>query len=168
MTDQQVEVKLPPAVEKSGKSEELPALVTSEEMPWLRAGEKREIPLARVKLIDGTVFLLGNAVRGRFQEITEESFSRDEEGNQRANNLLYARISDFLHRRSNHLVHTIQHPVSSRKIHYVGNKDGVRVYFMRFDDRGGVPVIIRIGACTNKNQEFKVLKVISTDRNPRV
>lgn len=168
MTDQQVEVKLPPAVEGSGKSEGPPVLITREEMPWLRAGEKREIPLAQVKLMDGTVFLLGNAVRGRFQEITEESFGRDEKGNQTANNLLYARISDFLHDRSNHLVHTIQRPVSGRKIHYVGNKDGVRVYFMRFDDRGELPVIIRIGACANKNQEFKVLKVISTDRTPRV
>lgn len=165
--DSQLETVLPGGFKEVKRSGEKPLPITSNDMPWLGKDRTTEAPLVLVTLETGKEFLFGNAIRGNLQSIIEKGFGKDERRNQIANELLYKRLQAFFQGGSSD-IRTIQNPITEgRQIYYVGNREGIRVFFMHFGEKNGIPVIIRIAACPSKNLEYNVLKVISADKNPR-
>lgn len=164
--DQQAETTLPAGYQEVVLSNEPPVQITSRDIPWMGKEEKSDVQLAAVTLEDGRKFYIGNAVRGRLRDVVEEGFGKDKKRNEVANELFYKRLQAFFQGDGSR-IGTVQRPSTTRQIYYVGNREGIRVYFMRLEDRKGIPVIIRIGACAHKNQEGKILKVISDERNPK-
>lgn len=130
--------------------------ITRRDVPWLPT-ESERIRLKRVGVSGGAEFYLASATRGK--KLVEAASELDEHRSKIANSLFNSRISEFIRGYAVN-VKTLIHSVAKRTVYYVGNPGGQRVYFMRFDNMDGLPVIIRIAAC-DKSAQTDVLSVLT-------
>lgn len=154
--------ELPPGFREVTAADSMMLRVTNQDLPWLKDKDNSAVRLAKVILKNGSGFYLGSAVRGKLTGLVENNFRHNPELNAEANSLFYSRLPGFVGNEWGD-IRTIRHPVSQRQIYYVANKGGIRVYFMRFENQGKYPVIVRIAACANKRQEYDLIRVITTD-----
>lgn len=138
--------------------------VPREEIPWLETSER--VHLAKVTL-QGTngIFYLGSMIRG--EVLVHAADQLDPHRSRIANHLLYSQLPELITKGFNSRVDIIRDPVTEKPIYYLGNPGGQRVYFMRFDNIEGVPVIIRIAVC-DKARQLQVLRVLTTWSSARI
>src|SRR5579884_1538442 len=152
--DQSPEQKQPyfPEVEQGKKLS-----ISREQIPWMR-DENEELSLVKITTDEGQEFYLGSLVTGK--KLIDVANQLSPEQNEIANGIFYRALPDIIHNRTNRFIRPIREPKTEEKIMYVHNIPGQRVYYIRFGQEDGIPVIIRLAVC-NKAQEDDVLSVIS-------
>lgn len=130
--------------------------LTRKELPWLRKAE--EIRLALVTLSDTVEkkFYFGSAIKEKLIA-PAEALTADQ--NRHADTLLYTYLPDFVRRKLD-LVSRLSNPVTNYPIYYLGNTQGLRVYFVESGKIEGLPVILRIAVC-DKAEQDEVLSVLT-------
>lgn len=130
--------------------------LTRRDLPWLPQ-ENEKIKLKRVAVQGGGIFYLAGCTRGK--KLVDAANQLDEHRSKITNKLFNSRIGEFI-KGYNVNVKTLINSVATRPVYYVGNPGGQRVYFMRFDNIDGFPVIIRIASC-DKSAQSDVLSVLT-------
>lgn len=128
-----------------------------DDLPWLEANKKANLAMITLK---GTQdrFYFGSLIEGK--ELVDAANQLDRHRSEIANHVLYSQLPDLIRNGFNTRVNKVKDGITSRPIFYVGNPGGQRVYFMRFDNLDGNPVIIRIAVC-DKSRQIQVLKVLT-------
>ena len=141
-----------------------------EDLPWLpdknEHGEPQVgimVPLALVTLAGGEKFYCGSAIKGNALVKEAEKLGNESE---KANKLFYSTIQRHINGDTginvldNSVTKTTDNP---RKIFYSSNGRGaVRTYYMHMGEREERPVFLRVGTCSGKGSEVKVLSVLTT------
>lgn len=135
--------------------------LSGEQLPWMSSGKIMEVELTEVVLNSGKKFLLGSAVAAN-ETLKNEASKFTKEQQVKVNNQFYEEVMAYIERRGG--VPKLQHPKGGKlDIWYAQAGSSGRMYFVQVGSRDGLPIIIKIAACT-KPREEKVLSVISSRR----
>lgn len=139
-------------------------LITKAEMPWLGEGDRIQVELDLMTLdtTKGEQFLYGSLIHGKKLNMLLRQMTQSELRS--ADNLLFVQLSELMQKRPAPDIRMLHNHLSFRRIFEAGNPRGIRVYFMRFDNLQGLPVIIRIAAAKD-HKIMEVLSVISKENS---
>lgn len=139
------------------KTSEGPQIVVKkDDLPWLQDSE--EVRLKKMYFLSGKSAYIASVVRGR--RLIDAASDLNKKKSEIVNRLFYSCLPDFVENGYNPHVKRIDGQITKRPIFSVGNPDGQRVYFTRLDNLNGIPVILRIAACS-KNRQVDVLSEIT-------
>lgn len=169
---EQATLSLPPNVIERKPPEEF-LLLTENELPWINGQHRIQLELMtlaesdRLKFYCADLLALSPPVGHPKLIKAREKLARDHHLKE-IDRMFFTTMPGFVRNGHDRNIKTVESPVTKkpgrggRQIYYRGDKQGLRVYFMRFDNRGNIPVIIRI-AVADKSNERDVYRVISTE-----
>lgn len=156
-----------PSGYKEVKRAETSLEITERDLPWMdkkHLDSKTRIkivPLAYIRIEGDIQFYLGSAiVNDNLVDAAERLDSQGPKGSEITNKVLYAHLPEYI-KGTTGIADPVDNPRSERPIYYVGSRQGKRIYFIRFDNKDGVPIILKIAAC-DKDRQQQVLRVIAT------
>lgn len=158
-------VDLPSGIKKRERFPE-GLLITETEIPWLR-GDRVQVALEKMTLdtSQGQQFLYGSLIYGRKLRRLFNQLAPRELRN--LDDLLFVQLSELIQDGFAPDIEIVHHRITkktnNKPIFETGNQNGGRVYFMRFDEIQGLPVIIRIAAAKDHKIE-EVFSVICKER----
>lgn len=131
--------------------------LTRGELPWLPT-EFKEVNLVKVKYGNVETFL-GSEISNR--DLIDAANQLDLHRSEIANNMLHTHLPQFIEGFNPH-VKALDNTRTKQPIFYLSNAGGQRIYFMRFDNKEGIPVIVKVAVC-DKATQANVLLVLTTD-----
>lgn len=140
--------------------------ISREEIRWLEE-DKVQVPLELMTLAttEEEQFLYGSLIHGKkLKRLLGQMTGSELES---ADDLLFVQLSELMQKRSAPDIEMVHNHITARPIFETGNRKGQRVYFMRFDNLQGIPVIIRIAAANN-HKITEVFSVISTENRRQI
>lgn len=133
--------------------------LTTAEIPWLPKDEEIELALITMNDTNRSKLYLGSAVRGK--NITAATNSLDKHQSEIANNILYSHLPDIAQSGIIRFANRLVNSITDRPVMYLGNKSGLRIYFMQFGNIQSMPVVIKIASCDKQSQP-NVLNVLTS------
>lgn len=141
-------------------------IVGRSEIPWLETDEvKIPLDLMTLATTKGEQFLYGSLIEGKKLNKASEQMTDPERRS--ADDALFVQLSELIQTGQVRDVEMVHNHISRRPIFETGNKNGQRVYFMRFDRLQGIPVIIRV-AVGNKSMMKRIFSVITPENNRQI
>ncbi len=140
-------------------------IITKNELPWLKDDEK--IPLVKITLTgtNGKTFYYGSCIRGHLVEAAKKL---DMHQSRFCNNLLYSHLPTLIQNGSHPYIKIVSSQVTEKPIYYFSNIGGNRVYFMRFNEIDGKPVILRIAVCDKSGNGQEIVLGALTNNQQKV
>ncbi len=136
--------------------------INKAELPWLPT-QTQEVPLVGIRF-GGSELLFGSTISNK--ALIEAASSLNPRNSEIANNLLYTHLSQYAEGRLPH-AKFMDDSKSSKPVFYIGNKSGIRVYFMRFGKIEDKPVVIKVAVC-DKSRQLEVLEQLTTNDRKRL
>jgi hypothetical protein len=133
-------------------------LVTHKDLPWFRQDSRLDLMRVTLRETGAGDFYYCSSF-GSDESLVKAARSLSEKQSIHANSMLYSRLHDLV-LTQNHHWKRVDNSKVDRTIWYTGNESGQRVYAVRFDNVGSIPVIMRIAVC-DKAQQERVLSVLT-------